>query len=598
MNVAFSGAACASPPEVRTSRCAVASVAWGASLWFAFLLADIPDSCAEAAPPSILDLQPLRQVSFLEVSGAAGRRGMATLINLNPRINEWFVLRLDWTGPAATDSYHLENVDAARTKLSLARESGGYGIHLESGGWKVDCPLGSAGETSVLESARRTRLAFAPVCNGRVYVRNPIVGAYTSLERVTNLLRDHVWQGDQLVTLVREEFFQDSFAEQGVMVTNPTVVHDSNAAAPLPARLAEPSAEAAISSAHLGIDVVVDSGTGVALGQWYPIRDSPGIFLSAIKPEAIAADILSGFPKSVARLDPIEASAVDYLVAFDLSQLDLRFALGTDHPRLGWSRRARDEMRDSRLPGPDGIGDSAPLERSGMVSPAVASRTVAAFAGGYKREHGAFRYGALAVRNHGSHYGFMEEGVIFSSLEPGLATLYVRDDGTVGMKTWSADDAELAQRLRYARQNGVALLERTADGGGPVPGALVNQWGAGNWSGSADERLRTLRAGVCLQQSPTRRFLIYGYFSTATPSAMARVFQAYGCEYAMHLDMNALEHTYLALYTRVAGRLIVQHLVDGMRTADRKAANGVAPRFLAFPDNRDFFYLLKRASGP
>ena len=134
------------------------------------------------------------------------------------------------------------------------------------------------------------------------------------------------------------------------------------------------------------------------------------------------------------------------------------------------------------------------------------------------------------------------------------------------------------------------------DQGAGIPGPLVAQWGPGNWSGSADEQLRTVRAGLCLQSHGSRRFLIYGYFSTATPSAMARVFQAYRCQYAMHLDMNALEHTYLALYTRQEGRLLVQHLIEGMSEVDRKGGAQVAPRFLGFPDDRDFFYVLRRTA--
>jgi hypothetical protein len=234
------------------------------------------------------------------------------------------------------------------------------------------------------------------------------------------------------------------------------------------------------------------------------------------------------------------------------------------------------------------------------VNPAFVARTVATFAGGFKREHGAFRYGDLAQQNHGSHYGFIEQGAVFSKLQPGLATVYVLDDGTVGMKTWAKQDDTLLPHLKAARQNGVPLIEAGSDPGEGVPGPLVAQWGAGNWSGSADEQLRTVRAGLCLQSNGSRRFLIYGYFSTATPSAMARVFEAYHCQYAMHLDMNALEHTYLALYTRQEGQLVVQHLIEGMSEVDRKGGSQVAPRFLGFPDDRDFFYVLRRTTtgGP
>jgi len=107
--------------------------------------------------------------------------------------------------------------------------------------------------------------------------------------------------------------------------------------------------------------------------------------------------------------------------------------------------------------------------------------------------------------------------------------------------------------------------------------------GPGNWSGSAQGQLRTLRAGACLLDRASKRYLVYGYFSTATPPTMARVFQAYGCRYAMHLDMNALEHTYLALYSRQGPRIAVEHLVRGMSVLDRQSGADLLPRFSALP---------------
>jgi hypothetical protein len=220
---------------------------------------------------------------------------------------------------------------------------------------------------------------------------------------------------------------------------------------------------------------------------------------------------------------------------------------------------------------------------------------VATFAGGFKRSHGAFRDGALARSNHGSHYGFMEEGAILSKLQPGLATVVVTTDGAVDLRTWREKDVERLSAVRYARQNGLPLIERNAEGEG-IPGSFVNLWGPGNWSGSASEDLRTLRAGLCLQEGSSGNFLIYAYFSAATPSAMARVFQAYNCRYAMHLDMNALEHTYLALYLRQGNAPAVEHLISGMEVVDRTVRGHLAPRFLAYPDDRDFFYLTRKTS--
>jgi hypothetical protein len=187
--------------------------------------------------------------------------------------------------------------------------------------------------------------------------------------------------------------------------------------------------------------------------------------------------------------------------------------------------------------------------------------------------------------------------VVFSRLQPGLSTLYATADGRVDLRTWPAAGAPAPQGLRFARQNGVPLVESDA-AGRPRLGALVGQWGAGNWSGSADEQERTLRAGACLVEDGRRRFLVYGWFSTATPATMARAFLALGCRDAMHLDMNALEHTYLALYVRENGRLGVEHLAEGMAVLDGEVGGTLAPRFVGAPDDRDFFYVLEKASTP
>lgn len=540
---------------------------------------------------SIVDLQPLRHESRMDF-GAGSRAGIATLTSLNPRINAWFLLELQWRASHESAFYHLENPDRLSTRVLLGGPQIG-GLILESRSGQSRCGLWAEGIENPLERARRTGLPYAPLCGGRLYLRNVVAGTYTRLERVTDFLRDHVWGGDRIVAFVRKQAFQDRFMERNAepIATPSGARAGSDSASPRPAQIA-PGSATGIWPEHLGIDVV-STGTTLESGRWYRVNGIRDVYFSALQPEMIPARILSSDPQLVDHLDTVEAGAVDYLVAFDLTKFELGFALGTDHPRLDWSGRELPDMHDSSLPGPDGIADAAPLARSGMVSPSATGRTVAAFAGGFKRVHGAFRYGALARQNHASHYGFIEEGVVFSTLQPGLATLFVLNDGTIDAKTWSAADARLLPEIRYARQNGVPLLEHSGSSEG-VPGLLVRQWGAGNWSGSADARLRTLRAGICLQQTATRRFLLFGYFSTATPSAMVRVFQAYGCQYAMHLDMNALEHTYLALYAHGDGEVIVQHLIEGMAEVDRKGGGGLAPRFLSFPDDRDFFYLMRR----
>jgi hypothetical protein len=544
-------------------------------------------------PKTIVELQPYRQTASIEFQ-MAGDWGQATLVNLNPQINAWYLLTLWSPGAGGAASYHLENPSPAAQTLSLS-EAQPHGIRISAAGRSTDCELWPAGQNTPLQQARRSGLPYAPLCADRLYLRNPVAGTYTHLERVTNFLRDHVWGGEQIVGFVRNQFFSDAFIERDRR-------EGSGQAAELPAEsahkpraapVAQPFASQSVVAEHLGVDIGQGSG-GVAMGQWYPVRDAPGIFISIIRPQAIDAAMAAGAKANMAGIDSIEANALDYMVALDLAQFDLGFALGTDHPRVGWSERALESVRDPRLPGPDGIGSVAPLVVNGMVNPQLVGRTAAAFAGGFKREHGAFRYGALAQRNHGTHYGFIEQGVVFSKLQPGLATVWIDDAGEVRMKTWTAGDESRLPHIRFARQNGVPLIEYDERTGASSPGDLVDSWGPGNWSGSEDERLRTLRAGACLQEIRGERYLIYGYFSTATPRAMARVFQAYGCRYAMHLDMNALEHTYLAIYTHKNGRILVEHLIEGMAEVDRKGGDELAPRFLSFPDDRDFFYALRK----
>lgn len=548
-------------------------------------------------PKTIVELQPFRRAMSVEFP-VPGDQGVATLINVNPQINAWFLLTLRWVLSGKSVAYHLENRDPKAQMLAIGALYRN-GIRISVGGRDVDCDLWPDGQMTILQQAQRSDLPYAPLCEDRLYLRNVVAGSYTHLERVTNLLRDHVWGGEKIVGFVKQEFFRDAFIEKGsagsASMTPESLIPSLDG--PPSAQIADSFVHRTVIPEHLGIDLGLGPA-GLLMGRWYSVQGATGMFVSAIQPQAIGIPSSRNERRMVNELDSIEAAAVDYLVAMDLAQFDLGFAIGTDHPRVGWSERVLDSVRNPKLPGPDGIGSIAPLVGNGMVSPPLVQLAAATFAGGFKREHGAFRYGALAQQNRGTHYGFIEQGTILSKLQPGLATLIVNDDGAVRMKTWAAGDEPELPHIKHARQNGVPLIEYDETTGVSSPGALVSSWGPGNWSGSSDERLRTLRAGACLLESSAGQFLVYGYFSTATPSAMARVFQAYGCRYAMHLDMNALEHTYFAIYTHKNGRIVVQHLIEGMAEVDRKGDDELAPRFLSFPDDRDFFYLTRKRVAP
>jgi len=548
-------------------------------------------------PKTIVDLQPFRETSSIKIKGARGEEGLATLINLNPGINAWYLLRLNWQGGQEED-YHLENAHPRTQRFSLDY-SNPDGLLIVEKENRYACNLWETKSSGSLAGVKRMGAAYAPLCGGKFYLRNRVKGHRTAIERVTDILRDEVPGGEKIVGFVRDTFFKYLYEQKaGEKVESRPVEglpQRETDNAPAPALLDLKKTNRSVRPNDLGIEVQESSSNEMVLGSWYAVKENPGIYVSVIVPDGIAPEILHSFTKLVNGLDSTEAGGLAYLVAFDLDQLGLKYALGTDHPRVGWSDHILSQMMDKSLPGPDGIGSIAPLVSTGLINPMDEGRTVATFTGGFKRVHGAFSYGGLALRNHGSHYGFLENGVLFSKLQPGLATVYVLNDGWVEMKTWSERDDHLLPEIRYARQNGVPIIAEFDQATQmSVPGPFVARWGDGNWSGSAGKKLRTMRSGLAFQESKGRRFLLYAFFWSATPSAMTRVFQAYRCRYAMLLDMNALEHTYLALYKKQGSNLYVQHLIRGMSEVDMSVKGKYIPRFLGYSDDRDFFYLTRK----
>lgn len=547
------------------------------------------------AAKSILDLQPFRQVTSNKIKSNTGTQGTASLINLNPAVNAWFVMEVDWQD-GSKSAYHLENPQP-RTEKVLFDPRYPSGVEISEGNTRYSCDLFSNKTNGPLDQARNSQAPYASLCEGRLFLRNAVTGHRTKLEAEAEFFRTQVWGGEK-VAVMFHHILEDSNRETAKLTdasgAGGAVLASGKAEdAPPPAMIDPKYAGRVLTPSGLGIPLD-NARTGVAPGAWYSANGNPGVYVSLIEPQLIDGSILESYKTLVSPLDSVETSSLCYLVAFDLDRFDLGYALGTEHPSVEWSEHIQPAMKDPKLPGPDGIGTISPLVATGMVNPESVRKTVGTFTGGYKRMHGAFKSGDLATKNHGSHYGFAVDGVVFSKLEPGLATIFVLDDGSVQMKTWDPqDDAELP-KINYARQNGVPLVEFDDKSQATVPGRLVNKWGPGNWSGSEEMKLRTIRAGAALLTNGKKRFLAYAVFSDATPSAMARVFQAYRCNYAMHLDMNALEHTYLALYRRVGSQLFVDYLLSGMNEVDKMDSGEEVPRFLGYPDNRDFFYVMRK----
>jgi hypothetical protein len=547
-------------------------------------------------PKTVVELQQFRQTLPAELKTGGSLRGNGALINLNPTINSWLLLQLQWGSSGGKESFHLENPRRLEQQVLLEPDYP-YGLVIVEGSQRYECDLWSAWPNSPLLKARSLGNPYVALCQDRLYLRSHGQGHYTTQEWVTNLLRDNVWQGESMIGLVKSSIFKDAFLDSSPVETAEASENLGRPAAnnmPLPADVDPAYENQVLTPLELGITFDGQPGQKLGIGKWYRAHDLPGVFVSSIKPDLVSADLKQIIKSQIQPLDGVESKAGEYLVAFSLNSLEAGFAMGSEHPGVDWSERVPDKIRDSRLPGPDGIGNVAPLVNTGIINPIDDRRVIATFTAGFKRHHGAFRYAELASINHGSHYGFIENGVVLSKLQPNLATFLAYDDGRIDLKTWRQEDERDLAHIRFARQNGVPIIDYDQENNTSKPGRYVRQWTIGNWSGAEDSSQRTLRAGLCLQERDQNRFLIYGYFSSATPSAMAQVFQAYHCKYAMHLDMNALEHTYLALYRRHDDDLKVEHLIKGMEVVDKESDGRRIPRFIGYPDNRDFFYLMER----
>jgi hypothetical protein len=95
------------------------------------VLAEVPDQKQvqeydAEAPKTILALQQFRQSSSIAIRSKGGQEGTATLVNLNPAINAWYVLKIVWKNGSPEAAHHLENPnpDIRRVLLDESYPSG------------------------------------------------------------------------------------------------------------------------------------------------------------------------------------------------------------------------------------------------------------------------------------------------------------------------------------------------------------------------------------------------------------------------------------------------------------------------------------------
>lgn len=187
---------------------------------------------------TIVELQPFRRASSVHVQS-----GVATLINLNPTINAWFLLNVDGS------DWHLENPKPHEAQI-LLDEKFPSGLVIVEGKNRYSCDLFG----NVLEEGRNSQLIYYPLCGGRLYLRNPAKGRRTALEAATEFLRNQVWGGEKVIVLFHH-LMEDRYRETGEFgaETQGSASKTMAADRPLPATVNPANADRLIKAANLGI---------------------------------------------------------------------------------------------------------------------------------------------------------------------------------------------------------------------------------------------------------------------------------------------------------------------------------------------------------
>lgn len=573
----------------------------------ALLVASVSETVRAQYPrrtDDVVSFQPfLREAPEVQLTnGAAGR-----LTNLNVNVGAWYVLRLrspsPTAGPSGTFNLEVPAVPELRgVSVELTRE----GLAITRGDSRVVCALGSGSE---FDRAARGNQAYAPACGDVLYMRKQTAGTVGSWsEWGANILRERLStdSAERILDLGKTLMAGSGVVGQEGVATG-VVPADGVSGRPARARV-DARFQNTTLQVPFGIEIQEQrSGGPLLTGAWYAAKNArPGIYFSVTQAGHVDSAILATESNRVDQMVGPYANAAVYLVALDLDNFEVGWSRGVSKPEAGWSSSAEARRFADNRAGPDGFASFEPLASSGVVNPALLPRLAGVMCGGFQRQHGVFRFGPMTQSNFANYWGFMENGVLLSRLNPGLSTLYVTNDGRVDIKTWTEADNQLANlaQLRHARQNGLPLVDGIGPNGIPVPGPVLT--GAlparleGAWSGSASNSFDTPRAGACISEQNGKRFLIYGYFSLGRPSAMARVFQAQGCRNGIHLDMNSASQGYLGLLVGSGATLRTENPEPSMSGANQTLSVGgrnvTVPRYVGRADEVDFFYFLAKSN--
>ena len=468
-------------------------------------------------------------VDFSKVRTISTGKYTISLSNLNSYINKWFILSI--TGEGVQRNLHLEN--RLRNNLIDLTPKGLRITSSQNLSQTRECSLWSKDKNHLAHlDWDKHEHSFYNLCDGLIYVRltKPSNTRLSMTEVTTSWLRKTAI-GEEIINFFKPVLVElDAESDSGVKeIASASVVQDPDL--PLPIKMQNLGAYNLVSKEHqLGIEL--ESEKPVNFGHWNEAKMHSGVYVSLFKPDLIDAKILDSHQSLVREITPEESDKLVYVIAYDLNQYSINYAVGTKHPAINLDKET--------------MGDQADLNKHlvpiGSIPPYEIQDAIGVFIGGFKNKHGRFKHGPLK----GKTYGYIQNGVELEPMSAGVATVYLDLEGQVQIGKWPeslTEQEDLRKRTVAARQNGAMIIEDE------IPGALVRSWKNGNWSGDANGLGRSLRSGICLQQSEGRQFLLFMAFYSATPSTMARTMQAYSCKQGMHLDMNAHMYLHNALYT-------------------------------------------------
>ena len=204
---------------------------------------------------------------------------------------------------------------------------------------------------------------------------------------------------------------------------------------------------------------------------------------------------------------------------------------------------------------------NAPVRGPMSVPDDQRSRLLATFNGGFIYSDG----------QNGSSIG----GKLYEPLKDGLATMIAYRDGRVDIKTWTGGPVA-GPKIAFARQSLPLIVDR-----GRLNPALNDST---QWGYTLGNAVRVWRTGAGIDRHGN---LIYAAADFQTVTTLARILQRAGAVRAMQLDINP-EWPTLIIYTHHNGLDPVKVVPNYQQPATRYLV----------PDDRDFFAVYRRVSGP